>query len=107
MLTLTWEKTQIIDAKTGKIAARIPYPELEEQFGNPYYLYHRVDLHNGLKSLALDTSSDSKPKTTLRLSSEIVNLDCENGLLTTKDGTKITKDLVVVADGVHVSDHHT
>ncbi len=92
----------MIDAKTGKATVRVPYTKLKERFGYPYYLYHRVDLHNGLKELALQTRNGYS-RTQLRLASEIVEIDCEKGTLTLKDGRKILKDLLVVADGVHVS----
>lgn len=95
-------QTQVIDATTGKITVRVPYTDLKERFGHPYYLYHRVDLHNGLRELTLETRQ-GHPQTQLRLSSEVVDIDCENGILTLKDGSQITKDLLVVADGVHVS----
>ena len=97
-----WSQTKLIDAKTRKVTARVSYAELEQSFGYRYYLCHRVDLHNGLKALALRAGSD-RTSVVLRLSSEISEIDCESGVLTAKDGTRIAKDLIIVADGVHVS----
>ena len=96
-------KTSIIDATTGDVKTRVPYSELREKFGYPYYLYHRVDLHNGLKEMATRTVDGDNGEVTLLLSSEVVEIDCESGTLTLKDGSKVSKDLLVMADGVHVS----
>ena len=95
-------KTNIVDAKTWKPMVRVSYAELEQDFGFPYYLYHRVDLHSGLKDLALDSTS-GRNKTNLHLSSEVVEIEYNSGTLTMKDGTRVVKDLLIVADGVHVS----
>lgn len=95
-------KTTVIDPKTWKCLTRVAYTELEKQYGYSYYLYHRVDLHNGLKALALE-ANPGENEAILHLSSEVTEIDCENGTLTTRDGTKYSKDLLIVADGVHVS----
>lgn len=40
---------------------------------------------------------------TIRLGSQVMDVDPETGIIVLKDGTKVQKDLVVVADGQHVS----
>jgi salicylate hydroxylase len=72
-----------------------------KKYGAEPYLLHRVDLHNGMKELALEGNGTNVAK--LNLSSEVVDLDCESGTLTLANGEKFQKDLIVVADGVHVS----
>jgi 2-polyprenyl-6-methoxyphenol hydroxylase-like FAD-dependent oxidoreductase len=39
----------------------------------------------------------------LHLSSEVIGVDCESGTLTLADGSMHQKDLIIAADGVHVS----
>jgi 2-polyprenyl-6-methoxyphenol hydroxylase-like FAD-dependent oxidoreductase len=77
------------------------FHDVEKKFGAPWNFYHRVDAHNSLKELANDPELPGKPAV-IRLASQVVDLDCETGVLTLKDGTTIPKDLIVVADGQHV-----
>jgi hypothetical protein len=62
---------------------------------------HRVDLHNGLKDLALDDIPGLSPAI-LHVASEVVDLDCETGTITLANGSTFKKDMIVVADGIHV-----
>jgi 2-polyprenyl-6-methoxyphenol hydroxylase-like FAD-dependent oxidoreductase len=77
------------------------FHDIEKKFGAPWNFYHRVDAHNSLKELATDPELPGKPAV-IKLASQVVDLDCDSGVLTLKDGTTIQKDLVVVADGQHV-----
>jgi len=36
------------------------------------------------------------------LSSEVIDADCEIGIVKLKDGSKYQKDLIIAADGAHV-----
>ena len=72
------------------------------KFGAEWYVYHRVDLHTELKRLALDTEGNAPPAR-FRLSAEVVDVNCEAGTLKLADGSNHQKDLIVAADGVHVS----
>jgi salicylate hydroxylase len=72
------------------------------KYGAPWYLYHRVDLHTELKRLATEPTCGSRPAK-INLSSEVVDVDCEKGTLTLANGSVHQKDLIVAADGVHVS----
>lgn len=90
------------DAKTKRTISRNSYTDLEGQYGFKYYLYHRVDLHSGLKALATCQGCTGRA-VNLRLHSEVLQIDCERGTLTLADGTMSHKDLIVAADGVHVS----
>jgi 2-polyprenyl-6-methoxyphenol hydroxylase-like FAD-dependent oxidoreductase len=77
------------------------FHDVEEKFGAKWNFYHRVDAHNSLKELATDPELPGKPAV-IRLASQVVDVDCETGILTLKDGTTFQKDLIVVADGQHV-----
>ena len=69
------------------------------KYGAPWYLCHRVDLHTELKRLATEPTCGAK----INLSSEVVDVDCEKGTLTLANGSVHRKDLIIAADGVHVS----
>lgn len=78
------------------------YDDLETQFGAPWYFVHRVDLHSELKRLA-QNPGDGFRGADLRLSCEVTNVECESGRITLKDGSSMQKDLIIAADGIHVS----
>src|SRR5438045_2842134 len=71
------------------------FHDVEQKFGAPWNFYHRVDAHNSLKELATDPGLSGKPAV-IKLASQVVDLECETGVLTLKDGTTIQKDLIVV-----------
>lgn len=80
------------------------YPGLSDEvsFGQGSWSFHRVDLHRGLRELAVSEDGEGKP-VEMNLGCEVVELDCEKGVLTLVDGRTVKKDLVVLADGAHVS----
>lgn len=63
-------------------------------------LAHRVRLHEALKHNATTIEGDGQP-CEIFLSSTVVDVDAENASITLADGTVVTGDLVVGADGVH------
>lgn len=72
------------------------------EYGAPWYFIHRVDLHNELKRLA-QGPGDGFHKASIRLAEKVEHIDCERGIITTANNGSFTKDLVIAADGVHVS----
>ncbi|KAI1109993.1 FAD/NAD(P)-binding domain-containing protein [Nemania sp. NC0429] len=99
---------------------RSEYEDIETAMGAPSLSFHRVDLHRGLRVLATGGDLDrgrgegegegaggrDKDKGTpvaIRLGCEIRSVDCENGVLTLADGSRVQKDLVVIADGARSS----
>ena len=77
------------------------FRDVEEKYGAKWNFYHRVDVHRSLKEMAEDPEAPGKPAT-IRLGSQVVDIDCDAGIITLIDGTKHQKDLIVVADGQHV-----
>jgi 2-polyprenyl-6-methoxyphenol hydroxylase-like FAD-dependent oxidoreductase len=67
----------------------------------PWYLSHRVDLHNELKLLALGDDGHGPPAE-LHLSSAVESVQAEEGIVILENGEKYTCDLIVAADGVRV-----
>ena len=68
-----------------------------EEYGAGYLLCHRSDLHNGLKALAIQRGA------MIRTSSQVSKVECETGEIVLTDGTVHHKDLIIAADGIHVS----
>ena len=76
--------------------------DVEKNYGTPFEVYHRVDLHQELRRLAQDEHLPGKPSR-ITLGKLAIDLDCSNGIVKFEDGSKIQKDLVIVAAGVKVS----
>jgi 2-polyprenyl-6-methoxyphenol hydroxylase-like FAD-dependent oxidoreductase len=60
-----------------------------------------VDFHNALKKAALERDGDLDP-IALHTGCQITSVDPEQGSITLEDGQKMTGDILVGADGVHV-----
>ncbi|CAI4214082.1 unnamed protein product [Parascedosporium putredinis] len=65
----------------------------------PWVLSHRVGLHNALKQAATGKEGKGTPAV-LKTSSQVVDVDVETATITLADGTKVTGDVVLGADGV-------
>jgi salicylate hydroxylase len=65
---------------------------------------HRVDLHNELRRLALGIANEKLPvePATIHLGVEVIDINPETGVIEVAGGKEYRKDVVVVADGVHV-----
>ncbi|KAL1962936.1 hypothetical protein VTN77DRAFT_9032 [Rasamsonia byssochlamydoides] len=70
------------------------------KYGDRYLSFHRVDLHNELRRLAVESPLSVCPAK-INLGAEVVDVDCEEGIVTLADGSTRRKDLIVAADGVH------
>ena len=78
------------------------YESWESKYGAKGHFFHRVDLHTGLKDLAVKSGPEPGSRAAkIRLSAEVVDLDCEAGIIELADGEKLQKDVVIIADGVH------
>ncbi|MFJ7076098.1 FAD-dependent monooxygenase [Streptomyces sp. NPDC098781] len=68
--------------------------EAEEEFGAPYLVIHRADLHNALAAVV--------PPESVRLDTTVVAIDqdTDSARVTTATGEHLTADLVVAADGI-------
>lgn len=69
-------------------------------FGADRVLYHRQDLHQGLKEAATSTEFPGDP-VHVRTSAAVAACDPEEGTVTLGNGETIAADLVIGADGIH------
>lgn len=76
--------------------------EANKIWQHPWHLVHRVRLHQELKRLATSPEGPGIPAV-LRTSSRVVDVDTETATVFLQDGGKVQGDLVIGADGVHVS----
>lgn len=76
--------------------------EANKIWQHPWHLVHRVRLHQELKRLATSPEGPGTPAV-LKTSSRVVDVDTETATVFLEDGSQVQGDLVVGADGVHVS----
>lgn len=78
--------------------------EAETGIKAPWLLSHRADIHACLRDAATrPIPGTSTPE--FHLSSRVVAVDAQTGMVTFQDGTTESADLIVGADGLHVSRH--
>jgi salicylate hydroxylase len=83
------------------------WADFDECYGNKTYLFHRIDLHSGLREMAKAPESEKMPgkPVHIRLGSAGAQTNVEEGLIIIQDGTQFKKDFIVIADGVKVRQH--
>lgn len=78
------------------------WAHVPETYGTDWYALHRADLHQELRHLATNPPEGIK-SADLKFGKRVVSVDCEQGIINFEDGKRIQKDIVVGADGLHVS----
>lgn len=86
----------------GDLKFRRDVRGLGHAFAYPWQLIHRIELHNALKNIARDAKREGKP-VLIHLQSKVTSVDVEKTSITLQDGKVVYGDLVLGADGVHVS----
>ncbi|RFU31564.1 hypothetical protein B7463_g4788, partial [Scytalidium lignicola] len=71
-----------------------------EVFGAPFLFVHRLDFNDELRRLATNDKGEGKP-VVVHLKSVVTKYIPESGSIELADGTILTGDLVIAADGVH------
>ncbi|KAJ9127730.1 hypothetical protein QFC24_000013 [Naganishia onofrii] len=82
----------------GQLQMKIPF--FTSQYGADRLCFHRVDLHDALKAVALSESLPGSP-VNIRVSSRVKSCDCEKGIVRLDSGEEIQADLIIGADGIH------
>ncbi len=88
---------QVRDGMSGKVLQRLPLGSgFEKQFGAPYRVAHRADLHN-----ALLESARSKPGLEFQNNAEVTGISVAETTLSLKSGKELNGAAIIAADGVH------
>ncbi|ORY90089.1 hypothetical protein BCR35DRAFT_317057 [Leucosporidium creatinivorum] len=74
--------------------------DTRRDFGAPWLLNHRVDLHQELRRLATDAEGPGAPAT-VRTGARVLSVDGDEGTVTLGDGEILKADVLVGADGIH------
>jgi hypothetical protein len=82
------------------MAPTLNFSNVEQLYGDKWYFYHRVDMHKHLREMA------EAARAVIRLGQRVDDVEIETGIIHLKDGSTVQKDLVIVADGQHVSISH-
>lgn len=82
----------------GKLQMRLPL-NTTAKYGSERVVYHRVDLHDALKSRCRDPVYPGRP-VNIRVSSKVVSCDTDQGVVVLENGERIIADLIVAADGI-------
>jgi salicylate hydroxylase len=83
---------------TGEMLHRMPLGDLHEQkYGVPYFQIHRGDLHQGLLKAVLNLDAQA---VVLNAKVAAVHEDVNSASIQFEDGTTVSGDLVVGADGI-------
>ncbi|KAK1465064.1 hypothetical protein CMEL01_12419 [Colletotrichum melonis] len=82
----------------GKLHAEIPF-HLKKSYGAERMIYHRVDLHDALKSAATRNEGNVDP-VEIRTGCVVRKCDPEAGTVALESGEELSADLIVGADGI-------
>lgn len=88
-------------SQPGDTIKDVDLREPNKMWQHPWLLSHRVNLHEKLKTLATAADGDGPPAE-LHTSCKVASLDPEKGTVTLEDGTNVTGDVVLGADGIYV-----
>ncbi len=91
---LDYGQMRRIKADTLEVESEEVFGDIAERYGDRWLLFHRADLHAGLKLLAMQAAK-------INLGTAVEDVDVDTGVLTLATGERVQKDLVVVADGAH------
>jgi salicylate hydroxylase len=81
----------------------VPLDDEERKYGFKWFAYHWVDLHSSLREMAEGNYGLFGKPAVITPGSEVIGLDCEEGILNLINGRKVKKDLTVLAGGGKVS----
>lgn len=69
---------------------------IAKEYGSRWLMFHRADLHNGLKSLV-----EKRENVTIKLGTAVSDVECDSGEVVLESGERTKNDLIVIADGAH------
>lgn len=93
---LDYSQMRRIKADTLEVDSEEHFTNIKQQYGDRWLLFHRADLHAGLKDVVENTTNAH-----IHLGSKVEDLDVDDGTIKLAGGEQVSKDLIVVADGAH------
>lgn len=82
----------------GNTLLDCPFSDVETKYGAPYYFIHRADLID-----ALEAAVKKHPNIDLRMNTRVTSYDFSTPAVHLGDGSTLTADLIVAADGIKSS----
>lgn len=100
---LTTEKVRHVDGATGETTWTSSVKDCPEKYGARFIFLKHADLHAGLlKHLKATEGHEVK----IHINTNVTDINCEGGTLTTSTGSVFEKDLIVVSNGLGVRPIH-
>lgn len=96
------KQMRMVDPHTLEDLIVQDFSQVEDDYNAPFMFFHRVDLHTALKDMAISRDLPGTP-VVINNGQAVSNLNCEDGTIIPTNGDTIHKDLLVIADGVRVS----
>ena len=94
---LDYSQMRRVKGDTLELDSEEFFEGVKEKYGDRWLLFHRADLHAGLKVLV----EAREPRPDVHLGVEVADVDVEEGIIKLAGGEEVKKDLVIVADGAH------
>lgn len=88
-------------AKDGALLDDTDLTESNKRWAHPWQLVYRISLHEELKRVATSEEGPGTPAK-LFISTKVVAVDPEQGVVSLEDGTTVVADVVLGADGIYV-----
>ena len=86
-----------IKADTTQVDSEELFVDIKQKYGDRWLMFHRADLHNGIRELVEKQS----PAPKINLATPVTDVDVSSGTITLANSSIVQKDLVIIADGSH------
>lgn len=96
------KQMRMVDPHTLEHLIMQDFSQVEDDYNAPFMFFHRVDLHTALKDMAISRGLPGTP-VVINNGQAVSSLNCDDGTIILANGDTIHKDLLVIADGVRVS----
>jgi len=90
------------DWDTGKVLNTYELDNYEKEWGVPYYMFHRQDMHAMLLDVATSPEGEGEPATVV-VDHICKKVDYEAGTVEFENGVTVKADMIIGADGIRVS----
>ena len=85
------------------LVRELDFSYMEPETGHVWMEIQRTSLQQGVLDI-INTPLPNKPEVILHVNTAASGIDYQEGTITLEDGKVIKKDVIVAADGIHVSE---